>query len=154
MKVLVIGTEPPCPRCALLCRMVERAASDGIDLELDHCAFEDGKALELSSRSGRSVGTAKHVARAAGIAVDWDAVYGVIERARTALPPGSDIADAWTPELDALLEPCRQAADSAGFYMTPVLVVDGVVVHHGSVPPRDLLMTLLGQVRPAPGREG
>ena len=30
--------------------------------------------------------------------------------------------------------PGAEAADAAGYLMTPILVVDGQVVHHGSVP--------------------
>ncbi len=71
VKVLVIGTEPPCPRCALLCRMVEQAAADGTPVEIDHCAFEDEKAGKLAERHGRRVGTAKHVSQASGIELDW-----------------------------------------------------------------------------------
>ncbi|HOA06088.1 MAG TPA: thioredoxin family protein [Candidatus Fermentibacter daniensis] len=143
VKVLVIGTEPPCPRCALLCRMVEQAAADGTPVELDHCAFEDEKAGKLAERYGRRVGTAKHVSKASGIELDGDAVRETIESARKAAGPGSDIADAWTPRLDELLDPCTRAADSVGYYMTPVLVVDGVVVHHGSVPSKEQLRELL-----------
>ncbi|MFH2046947.1 MAG: thioredoxin family protein [Pseudomonadota bacterium] len=30
--------------------------------------------------------------------------------------------------------PCQEKADSVGIQMTPILVVDGQVEHHGSVP--------------------
>lgn len=143
IEVRVIGTEPPCPRCDLLCRMVEEFSGEGAHLRLQHCAFDDPEAVELGKRLGRKTGTAKHVAEAASIPMDWDAVYGLIQRNREAAGPNCRPADTWTPELDAMLEPCQCVAESVGYLMTPVLVVDGEVKHHGSVPSRDELAAYL-----------
>jgi Thioredoxin domain len=60
-------------------------------------------------------------------------VDGLVEERRRVVGAEARAAQTWTPELDALLDPCREAADSLGFYMTPILVVNGIVKHHGSV---------------------
>ena len=72
MNVIVIGTDPPCPRCDLVFRLVEAAA--GLGIHVEHCAFDSSLARQIGARLGRKVGTAKHVARDVGIAMDWDAV--------------------------------------------------------------------------------
>lgn len=45
--VLVIGTEPPCPRCDLLNRLVAEAAPPKIYLRLRHCSFDSPEAVEI-----------------------------------------------------------------------------------------------------------
>ncbi len=135
IEILVIGTEPPCPRCDLMGLLVEKAAAAaGVRVNVEHCAYDSQKAVDFGKRIGREVGTAKHVSQAAGIAMDWDEVYGVIAQKKANLPSGSRAADAWTEELDRLLMPCADAADQAGYLMTPILIINNTVVHHGSVP--------------------
>ena len=74
MNVIVIGTDPPCPRCDLVFRLVEAAAAAGLGIHVEQCAFDSSLARQIGARLGRKVGTAKHVARDVGIAMDWDAV--------------------------------------------------------------------------------
>jgi hypothetical protein len=137
IDVLIIGTDPPCPRCDLLHLLVEQqAAAVGRPVAVRHCAYDSEEAAAVGRRFGRWVGTAKHVAEQACIAMDWDAVRGLIDNSRSPEAPTSRPAEAWTPELDAMLDACRAAADEAGFLMTPVLLVHGEVKHHGSVPRR------------------
>jgi len=138
IDVVVIGTEPPCPRCDLLNRFVEEIAAErSVAVRVRHCAFEAPDAVVIGQKLGRKVGTAKDVAKAGDIKVDWDAVFGLITRKRHEAGPNCRAADAWTSELDELLSPCQDAADSVGYLMTPILVIDGTVKHHGSVPSRD-----------------
>jgi hypothetical protein len=145
IDVLVIGTDPPCPRCDLVSRLVGEAAVSQAHLKLRHCSFDSLEATTLGRRLGCKIGTAKHVALEAGITKDWDAVYETISRKKASARPDCRPADTWTPELDALLEPCRAAAASVGYLMTPVLVVNGKVKHHGSVPPlRQIAEWVLG----------
>jgi hypothetical protein len=65
--------------------------------------------------------------------VDWGHVDGLVEERRRVVGEEARAAQTWTPELDALLDPCREAAETLGFFMTPILVVNGTVKHHGSV---------------------
>lgn len=134
IEVLVIGTDPPCPRCDLVGRLVTEVTGSRADVRLRHCSFDSPEAVSLGMRLGRKIGTARHVAAEAGIRVEWDAVYQTIGRKELSAGPDRRPADAWTPELDALLEPCQKAAESVGYLMTPVLVVNDHVKHHGSVP--------------------
>ena len=74
MNVIVIGTDSTCPRCDLVCRLVDQAALARQGISVEHCAFDSPLARQIGERLGRTVGTAKHVARDVGIAMDWDAV--------------------------------------------------------------------------------
>ena len=38
-QILVIGTEPPCPRCDLLYRMIDEMLENRDDIYLSHCSF-------------------------------------------------------------------------------------------------------------------
>ena len=134
IDVLVIGTDPPCPRCDLMSRLVEETTGSLPQVTVRHCSFDSPEAMALGQKLGRKIGTAKHVARDVGITMDWDAVYGLINRSMASAGPGCRPADAWTQELDMMLRPCEAAAESAGYLMTPVLLVNGLVKHHGSVP--------------------
>jgi hypothetical protein len=144
-EILIIGTEPPCPRCDLLVVLIERIASTGLTITFRHCSFDSPEASAFGQQHGFKSGTARHVSKDAGIPVDWDAVYDVIDRKKSSLPPHGRPADAWSPDLDGLLEPCRQAAKSAGYLMTPVLVINGKVVHFGSVPSSQQLAAWLSE---------
>jgi hypothetical protein len=141
VDILVIGTEPPCPRCDLLGLLLQQEAPEGGNWVLRHCAFDAPEAVQLGDALRCRIGTAGHVASAADIHMDWEEVY------RLAAGPSGKVAlrpaDRWSPELDRALEPCRLAAPAAGFLMTPVLVIDGRVVHHGNVPQRESIAALL-----------
>jgi protein-disulfide isomerase len=135
VKVLVIGTNPPCPRCDLLARRVREVAAEGdAKISVRHCAFDANEATAIGQRLGYKLGTAKHVAEAAGIQMDWDAVHGLINRKNEELGPEAKPADRWTPQFDQMLEPCRQVAESVGYLMTPIVVINGIVKHYGNVP--------------------
>lgn len=134
VDVLVIGTEPPCPRCDLLTRQVAEAASAVGQVNLRHWAFDSEEAEAFGRNKNFKVGTAKDVSEAGGIPVNWDAAHKAIDDKKSRTPDATRAADLWTPELDKLLEPCQKAAEFAGYYMTPVLVINGRVIHHGSVP--------------------
>jgi hypothetical protein len=134
IAIMVIGTEPPCPRCDLLSLLVTEVAGESASITLRHCSYDSPDATALALKLGCKVGTAKHVAQAAAIQADWDAVYGEINRKQAQANMSCRPADTWTPELDRLLEPCQKAAESAGYLMTPVLVINGEVKHQGSVP--------------------
>ena len=77
IDVTVIGTEPPCPRCDLLALLVVEAAGCEIDIKLRHISYDSFDAILLGLKLGSKIGTAKHVAQAAGIQIDWDAVCTV-----------------------------------------------------------------------------
>ena len=145
IEIQVIGTEPPCPRCDLLSVLVEEVVRHDTRVRLRHCSFDSPEAAELGLKLGRKVGTAKHIAMEAGIPMDWDAVYSLIDQNKPAARSVSRPADSWTPDLDGMLEPCRKAAEAAGYLMTPILVVNGKVVHHGNLPSKHQIQEWLSE---------
>lgn len=141
IEVKIIGTDPPCPRCAIMgCLVSETAGELHVAVSIDHISYETEQAVRIGRGINMTVGTAKHVASAAGITVDWMAVHRIIENPpspqRLCRDPGG-IASKWSPELDEMLGPCEEAAFAAGVLMTPVLIIDGEIVHSGSVPARE-----------------
>ena len=135
IDILIVGTNPPCPRCDLLAlRVKEEAETLERPIATRHAFFDSAEAVAVGQAANRRVGTAKQVSAEAGITVDWDRVDGLIEERRQAVGANVRAAQTWTPAVDALLDPCREAAEAVGFFMTPILVVNGTVRHHGSVP--------------------
>ncbi|GAB1409534.1 hypothetical protein MASR1M90_06880 [Desulfovibrionales bacterium] len=143
IDVLVIGTEPPCPRCDMVGRRVIEMAASRKHITVRHCSFDSLEAQALGKRLMCTLGTAHHVAKDAGIPVNWDAVSEVIHRNRPLAVKDFRPADAWTPELDALLKPCQAIAESLGYRMTPILVLNGEIKHHGSVPSHEQIAAWL-----------
>ena len=135
VDVLIIGTNPPCPRCDLLTLRVHEAA-EALEqpIETSHVFFDSVEATAVGQAANRRVGTPKRVSAETGIPVDWDQVDRLVEERRRVVGAEARAAQTWTPALDALLGPCREAAEAVGFFMTPILVVNGTVKHHGSVP--------------------
>ncbi|MBI4774449.1 MAG: thioredoxin family protein [Deltaproteobacteria bacterium] len=148
-EIWVIGTEPPCPRCDYLYHMVHDLVNQlDLPLRIRHLAYTEAEAKEFAQSLGLQPGTAKDVAAKAGIEMDWDGVYQLIERSRepisdsgaeTCCPTGPGAK--WTPELDEALRPCEEKAPGAGIMMTPVLILAGRLYHQGSVPPRERVLS-------------
>ncbi len=137
-EVWIIGVDPPCPRCDLTRQRVERISKGmGAPLNIRHLIYSDPDARAFAKSLGKETGTAKHVADKARVNMDWDHVHAVVTN-----PPSrpkdfdeiNGIAGLWSPEMDEALRPCQEKADSVGILMTPILIVDGKVKHHGSVP--------------------
>jgi hypothetical protein len=124
---------------------VAEAAATLAHVKLRHCPFDSPEATAFGRKVQRKVGTAKHVAKAACINIDWDAVHRLIDERQVSGEAARRPADTWTPELDRLLEPCQAAAESVGYLMTPVLVINGSVRHHGSVPAREQIGAWLSE---------
>jgi hypothetical protein len=120
MEIIIIGTEPPCPRCRETYERVKKAA-EGIEPKpgIRKIVYSSDEA----QRVGR-IGTGHEIAEWAGIEIDWEEV-------RT-LASGE-----WTQALDDFLRPLADEAKRKGWIMTPVVVIDGIVVHFGYVPEMD-----------------
>lgn len=143
-EIWIIGTDPPCPRCAYLTRMVlEAVFAAGVGVRVRHMSFRSVEAETLAARLEKVLGTAHDVAARAGIFVDWDGISRLLGDSpvnaggSACCGSGLDPADRWTPALDKALRPCQDAAESVGMLMTPILVFDGQVRHHGSVPAKE-----------------
>lgn len=149
VSITIIGTNPPCPRCAILGLLVQDVAAEmGIEVAMRHLAFGDADAGAIAQGLGLTAGTAGHVAQRSGLRIDFDRVHDLIDHPpapQTLCPEAGGIAAKWSPELDAALRPCEEIAASVGILMTPVLVIDGRVVHAGSVPGKEALRELLAK---------
>jgi hypothetical protein len=143
-EIWIIGTEPPCPRCDYLTRMVKDVVNDlRLSVSVRHLDYTGEEARQFATACGLEPGTAKDVARKLAVDIDWEKVHAVIgepdpmnsaSREESCCPT---IAARWSPELDELLRPCETKSREAGIMMTPVLVVGGRCVHQGSVPTRE-----------------
>jgi hypothetical protein len=138
-EIWIIGVEPPCPRCDLTRQRVERAARETtVPVTIKNLAYTDFRSSEFARSIGREIGTAKHVADKAGIEMDWNHVIAVVKDPPSK-PEDYDRIDEgpaknWSAEMDEALRPCEEIADTVKMLMTPVLVIDEKVLHHGSVP--------------------
>ena len=145
--ILVIGTEPQCPRCKLLSNIME-SMNDEFDwnANVSHTAYDAEEAQEIAEKLGLRANTAKEVAKLVGMPMDKDLVNQLCSPCE--VKPDSEWAAlndcSWRQELDDYLKPYQERARVVGILMTPVLVVDGEVIWEGSVPNREQLLGLLG----------
>lgn len=137
MEIMIIGTQPPCPRCDILGIWVNEIITEkDLDsaVKVTHLAFDDPAAIAFGAKKGLKVGTAKHVAAAAGIEFDKAGLDSWTENRMCEIDNYSRPADLWNEDFDRLLSNCQDAAEGVSYLMTPILVINGVVKHHGSVP--------------------
>lgn len=136
-EIWIIGTEPPCPRCDYLTRMVKDiVAASGVPATVRHLSYTSEEARRFGSSLGLEPGTAKDVARKTGVEVDWDRIHTLIDGNDRESTCCATAANQWSPALDEALRPCECVAPNAGILMTPALVVGGRLIHQGSVPDR------------------
>jgi protein-disulfide isomerase len=122
VEVIVIGSEPPCIRCSRLVQLVNEASEEiGLPVRVKSMGFQSPEAQGLAANWQRELGTARDVARKGAADVDWGLVAGLMKKE-------------WSPDLDRELRPCQELADKIQILMTPVLIVNGKLKHHGSVP--------------------
>jgi hypothetical protein len=142
-EIWIIGTEPPCPRCDYLTRMVKDiVATVGVPASVRHLSYTCDESRQFAASLGLQPGTAKDVARIAAVDVDWNRIHALLDgpdEQKTADRESSccpTAATKWSPALDEALKPCEQIAPKAGILMTPALVLGGRLFHQGSVPDR------------------
>jgi hypothetical protein len=140
-QIIVIGTQPPCPRCKLLTEIVTRKAETfGLNAEIRHIAYTSPEAAEIAAAKGLVPGTAKDVAKKAGLEICWDdkaeipqALQAQIENLDEDLLPYTQLFKE-VAILDHTLRPFENMAEDLGILMTPILIINGQVKHRGSVP--------------------
>jgi len=131
VEVIVIGTEPPCIRCSRVVQLVNEASEEiGLSVRVKSLAFQSPEAQGLAADWQRELGTARDVARKGAADVDWGLVTALMRKE-------------WSPDLDKELRPCQELADKIQILMTPVLIVNGKLKHHGSVPDPDRILAWL-----------
>ena len=126
MKITIIGTEPPCPRCQETYTRVRQVIQEmDPTISIKKIAYSSPEA-----QSYGKVGSAHEIADWAKINVDWDKIREVASRG-------------WTQELDNLLTPLKEKSEQAGWLMTPVVAISNKVVHCGCVPELNDLRKIL-----------
>ena len=136
-KILIIGTQPPCPRCKLLTNVVsEKVKTFGIKAEVVHLSYTDEESKAFAKSIGLETGTAKDVAKRLGTTIDTEKISGLVRN--DALVFNSEYKDYnsnnWSFELDEFLRSFESKAIEVGILMTPVLIINNEVKHRGSIP--------------------
>jgi predicted DsbA family dithiol-disulfide isomerase len=137
-KVWMIGVDPACPRCDLLRQRIANLIKEtNKTIDFKKLVYTDQEARDFAASIGKEPGTAHDVEERAGIQVDWNRL-NELKLSPLSEPEDIDIlvgpAAQWSSEFDEVLRPCQKKAESVGVLMTPVLIIDGKVKHHGSVP--------------------
>jgi protein-disulfide isomerase len=131
VEVVVIGSDPPCIRCSRVVQLVNEGAEEiGLSVRVKSLSFQSPEAQGLATGWQRELGTARDVARKGSADVDWGLVASLMKKE-------------YSPDLDKELRPCLELADKIQILMTPVLIVNGRLKHHGSVPESELIRTWL-----------
>jgi len=124
MNIVVIGADPPCPRCRETYDRVKRVVRElDQEISLKKIVYTS----EGAQRVGK-VGTGHDVAEWAGVKMNWNRVHELA-------------SGEWTHELDDFLMPLKETAEKENWIMTPVVVIDGEIAHFGSVPSIEDLRT-------------
>lgn len=136
-SIVVIGTNPPCPRCQLVSNIISAKVKEmGIEAECSHISYTSDEAKKYSEKYGLIPGTAKDVAKKINQEID----FGTFARLIKDFKQDSDSEYfkyndcCWSIEMDNLLTSFQEKAVQTGVMMTPVLIINGEVKHQGSVP--------------------
>ena len=141
-NIIIVGTDPPCPRCGLLTEVVTRFVKElNIEAKISHLAFTDPLALKIAEGYGLRPGTAKNVAKAIGPERPMESFLRSMDDIESLFkenlePKFSDLERLVNEVavLDYKIKPIEDMAISYGFMMTPVLIINGEKKHQGSVP--------------------
>ena len=140
-EIIVIGTQPPCPRCSLLTQILEmKVAAMNLPAAVRHISFTSEEAQKIAAAQGLVPGTAKDVAKKLGVEIRIDDL-GDVSANKAAYPPVEDRELQHLQQLfnevyllDNRLRNFENQAESTGILMTPVLVINGSILYTGSVP--------------------
>jgi len=135
--IWVIGTQPPCPRCKLLTKAVEaKVFENEISAVVRHLAYTDAEAIEFAKGKGLEPGTAKDVAKAINQEIDMSKLTELLkdDSCDDSLEYSKYNDCNWSYKLDEFLRPYENVAVEVGIMMTPVLIINGEIIHQGSVP--------------------
>jgi len=136
-QIVIIGVEPPCPRCKLLGNIIDAKVTElNIEAEVSHLAYTHQEARRIANSFGLVSGTAKDVSGKIQVPIDIEKI-STAKNSRT-IHPDYDFSAYnncnWTFELDEALRLFENRAKEVGIMMTPVLIINGVLKHQGSVP--------------------
>jgi hypothetical protein len=133
--IIIIGTEPPCPRCKLLTTFVSVKVKElGINAEVRHLVYTDAESKTFAEGFGLETGTSSSVAKRMNVEINnsrkiipnFDSEFNVEYE--------DYFFTNWSYELDEHLRLFENTAKEVGILMTPSLIINGVLKHSGSVP--------------------
>lgn len=139
IEVLIIGVNPPCPRCDIVHKWADEFKTEfSGQMTVKNLYYDSQEAQDFGRKLGMKVGTAKDVSRETSVALDLAALNMFMANRVLELDDEPERpADLWAPEMDAILKPCEMVASTVRWLMTPVIAISGVVKHQGSVPDRE-----------------
>jgi len=121
MEIIVIGLEPPCPRCKRVYEMAKEISTQVGDISVRKITWDSPEALQYGK-----VTTGHHIAQEYGVEVNGEELRSLASQD-------------WSPKLDEVLMPLKNKAEEVGILMTPVVVIDGKVAFMGYVPANEEL---------------
>jgi len=134
-KIQIIGTEPPCARCKLLTNVVKDKVKEfEINAEVKHLVYTDNEAKKIAENFGLGTGTASLVAKIMNIEIDNSKKIIPNFNSEFNTEYEDYFYTNWTYELDEHLRPYEKKAKELGILMTPSLIINGKLMHSGSVP--------------------
>ena len=133
-KIIIIGTQPPCPRCSLLTIVFkDKIKKIGLDVELMHLGFKDQEAIDIAATFGLQPGTSGIVAQLINKPMDPTKRIESDDESEFN-DEYSNYLSNWSYELDESLREYELKAKEFGILMTPSIIIDGHLKHAGSVP--------------------
>lgn len=135
MELIIIGTNPPCPRCDKTYLMAEEIVKEsGAECIIRQLELNTEEAKAIADSLGHHIGTTREITELTGETVDRKLFADAVLRASERTGEDPRPADLWIPDFDKALDNVVKAAEKVGYYVTPVILKDGELVWHGSVP--------------------
>jgi hypothetical protein len=136
MEIIVIGTEPPCIRCATTYKRAQEVARQyQEDIKVKKMAIHS----EEAARYGK-VESGHGISEAGKVKQDIDGmkrVMGEINELVKDEVKNEKQIDAKLKDLDKVLAPVKEKARELDYLMTPVLIVNGQVKSMDYVPSKE-----------------
>jgi hypothetical protein len=134
-SIIIIGTEPPCPRCKLLAKVVaEKVKELGVDADVKHLVYTDAESNEFAAVLGLETGTASTVAKRMNVEINHSRKLVPNFESEYNTEYEDYFFTNWSYELDEHLRIFENKAREEGILMTPSLIINGELKHSGSVP--------------------
>lgn len=146
MKITIIGTDPPCPRCDKLRATVEELIRKTCpDIELEKIVWNSAEASSLLEAYGKRPVTAKEVSDETGTRIDSRELLRIMMLKCDEAGENASPSDLWTPALDEFFSPLSRAAEVTDMMMTPILLINGKPVAQGYAPPAEMILRLMNE---------
>lgn len=133
-EILIIGTQPPCPRCKLITQVFkDKIAELNLNANIKHIGFNEPDAIEYAKTLGLQTGTASIVANKLNIEIEHKKI-NPDEKSIYNFEYDDYLYTGWSYELDEHLRFFENKALEVGILMTPSIIINKKLKHAGSVP--------------------